>query len=426
MNPREHFKDITCIIMYWYPYVGATQPIYKAIFEHLLKKGYRIHIVAGLPHYRKGREELWKEYKNTFYKESIENRMHIKRTLVFSPKVNIAFDKNSILRRLINYTSFSISAFLIILSDKKSKSKFFFIPTFPPFFGGLLACAASAVKKIPFIYNVQDVYPDILFSMKLFRFRPISYLLERMEKFICSRSTHIIALSNKVRETLQRKGVQSEKITVIPNFCASDFSKPLPKNNTFLKEYNLQNKFIVLYAGNIGQPQGAEFILKAARILENKPDILFVFAGRGEKKEEIQQSAKNDFLKNVLFIPLQPFERMPFVWSSADVSLVSLRKNMSHLSFPSKIYSIFSSGKPIIAMSDKKSEIWEVVDKSGGGICVQSEDSDDLAGKILFLYNNPILRKSMGEKGREYVEKNFSKKLILNKYEELFEKLYNE
>lgn len=417
-------KKITAIIMYWYPYVGAIQPIYKAIFKNLSKNNYTINIIAGIPHYRKGREELWHDYRGVFHKECIEDELSIKRTFVFSPKIDIGFDKIGILRRFINYFSFFVSAFLAIIFDKKIKPKIFFIPSFPPFFIGLLACLISAIKKVPFVYNVQDIYPDILYSIKLFRLRPIAYFLEEIEKFVYSRSKHLIAISDKMKDTLHSKGVPLEKISVIANFCATNFVKPFPKKNDFSKEYNIQDKFIVLYAGNIGEPQGVEYIINAAKIISCYPDILFAFVGRGEKKQEAEKFVRDSNLRNVIFIPLQPFEKMPLVWASADISVVSLRRNLSHLAFPSKIYSILSSGRPIIVMVDKKSEIWEFVEESNAGFCVESEDSKELANKILSLYNNPSLGKRMGENGGKFVEKNFSKELILSKYKKLFDNLF--
>ena len=416
-------KKVTAVIMYWYPYVGALQPIYKAIFTHLLENNYTVSLVVGIPHYRKGRDELWCEYKGILYKESIEDGLSIKRVFVFSPKINIGFDKNGILRRLVNYVSFFISALLIILFDRKSKPSFLFVPTFPPFFGGLLGFLGSRIKKIPFVYNVQDVYPDILFSIKLFRTRPVSYILEAIEKFLCSRAKHIVVPSNKIKETLHTKGVQLNKITVIPNFCDTDFIRPLPKNNDFAKKHNLHDKFVVLFAGNISEPQGVEFIIEAAKIIRHHRDILFVFVGRGEKKQEAEELVRDSKLRNVFFIPLQPLRKMPLVWASADVALVSLRKNLSHLAFPSKIYGILSSGTPAIAMVDKNSEIWEFIEASGGGICVESEDYKGLADKVSLLYKDHLLRKQMGERGRRFVEKKFSKEIVLHRYQKLFDEL---
>ncbi|MFC1514724.1 glycosyltransferase family 4 protein [Candidatus Omnitrophota bacterium] len=416
-------KEITAIVMYWYPYVGAVQPIYKALFTHLSKSGYTTSIIAGIPHYRKGRQELWPEYRGIFRKESIEDGLQVKRVFVFSPRIDIGFDKNGVVRRFINYFSFFISAFLAILTDKKSKPSLFFAVTSPPFFGGLLAYVASKIKKVPFVYNVQDLHPDILFSLKIFRVKPIAYFLGGIERFVYSRAQHITVLSNKMKETLHKKGVPLKKMTVIPNFCDTEFTGSLSKDNDFAKEYGLNARFNVFYAGNMGQPQGLESVIKAAKILKDRPDILFVFVGSGEKKQDLQRLAGESDLTNVIFIPLQPFERMSLVWASADISLISLRKNISHLAFPSKTYSILSSGRPLVAMVDKDSEIWEFVKASGGGLCVESEDYKDLADKIISLYKDPARRKEMGQKGRRFIENNFSKQRIVSEYKTLFDEV---
>ena len=306
--------------------------------------------------------------------------------------------------------------------DRKFKSNFIFTLSFPAFFSGLLAVLISTVKNLPFVYNVQDVNPDLLFSIKLFRAKPVSYILGKIEKFIYRRAKIIVAISDRIKDTLIEKGVPFEKIVVIPNFCDTELIKPLPKKNEFTKKYNLESKFVVLYAGNMGEPQGIEFIIEAARLLRNR-DILFMFIGRGERKSEAEKLVRQQGLKNVIFIPLQPLYKMPQIWASADVSLVSLRKNISHLAFPSKIYSILSSGRPIITVTDKNSEIWNFIEMSRGGVCAEAENANDLAHKVEFLYNNPDLRERMGRRGREFAEKNFSKELVIQKYKLLFDKL---
>lgn len=416
-------KNITAIIMYWYPYVGATQPIYKAIFTHLLKNGYRINIIAGVPHFRKGRKEVWHEYKGVFYKKSLEEGLCVQRTFVLSPKISLRFDKNGILRRLINYTSFFVSALLTSIFARELSPKLLFVPTFPPLLGGLLGYLISFIKKTPFVYNVQDVHPDLLYSIKLFQAKPISFLLEKSERFVYSRAKHIIVISDTIKNTLHNKGVPLDKITVIPNFCDTDFIRPGSKDNEFSREHDITDKFVVMFAGNISEPQGVEFIIEAAKLLTDYKDILIAFVGRGEKKQEAEKLVRDSKLKNVFFIPLQPLRKMPLVWASADVALVSLRKNLSHLAFPSKIYGILSSGTPAIAMVDKNSEIWEFIEASGGGICVVSEDYKGLADKVSLLYKDHLLRKQMGERGRRFVEKKFSKEIVLHRYLKLFDEL---
>lgn len=416
-------KVLCAIVMYWYPYVGAIQPIYRQVFGHLSDNGYRVEVVAGVPHYRKGRRELWREYRGVFYRKSTEDRLHVKRAFVLSPRVDLGFDRNGTIRRFINYISFFFSAFLVSLFARGPKPSVVFALTSPPVFGGLLGLVASAVKKTPLVYNVQDVYPDILRSLKLFRCGPLYYLIQGLERCIYARARCIVAVSEKVKETLEKKGVPPGKIRVIPNFCDTELVRPLPKDNEFAREYGLHDRFAVLYAGNMGEPQGIEFVIRAARSIEGYADILFAFVGRGEKKEEAESLARECGLKNMVFIPLQPFERMPLVWASADIGLVPLRKNISHLVFPSKIFGILASGTPVISMVDKGSEIWEFVERSRGGLCVESEDVKGLADAVVSLYKDPALRARMQKQGRAFVEEGFSKTIILEKYRELFDEM---
>jgi colanic acid biosynthesis glycosyl transferase WcaI len=417
-------KKITAMLMYWYPYVGALQPIYRSIFRHLSEDGYEISILAGVPHYRRGRDELWCQYRRVLYAKSVEDGLLTRRVFVFSPRRLPFMGKHGILRRLLNSISFFISASLAcLLTDRGSRPCVLFVPTFPPFVAGLLGCLISTVRRVPFVYNVQDIHPDVLYSVRFFRLRPVSWLLRKVEGFSYARAKQIVTISDSMKENLHEKGVPLGKIIVVPNFCDTDSIKPMPKGNDFSRLHGLHDKFTVLYAGNIGQPQGVEFIVNAAAVLRDCTDIMFVFVGRGERKQEAENLVRNLRLENVVFIPLQPPDRMSLVWGSADVALVSLRKNMSRGAFPSKIYGILSSATPMVAMVDRGSEIWQLAEQSEVGVCVEAEDSLELANTIKSLRSRPGVLRKMGDNGRKLVEARYSKETILRQYKSVFDKI---
>jgi len=186
-----------------------------------------------------------------------------------------------------------------------------------------------------------------------------------------------VVISPGFGQNLKRKGVSSEKLIIIPNWVNTDFLKPYPKNNQVAVNFDLDNKFVILYAGTLtlSSYQSLEKILEIAASLRTDPQLLFLqllflFVGEGLKKPDLVKKAQELGLLNVRFISFQPYELLPQLLSSGDVLLVPLDQEKSELSVPSKLYNYMAVGRPILGLAESNSEVAQILRKSEAGFTI--------------------------------------------------------
>jgi colanic acid biosynthesis glycosyl transferase WcaI len=240
-----------------------------------------------------------------------------------------------------------------------------------------------------------------------------------LEKTCLKNSAVISIISDSFRPGLNALGVPDSKMVLIPNWVDTELIKPCAKQNDFSKDHNLLDRFVILYAGNIGLSQGLENVLSVAKQLEDCPDPLFVFVGDGGGREKLIEQAERNHLTNVVFLPFQPREKLPEVLSSASISLITLKRGMGAGSLPSKILSGLASGRPLIVSIDEGTDAWNLVEQANAGLCVPTEDPRRLAEAILTLMHDPELCERLGKNGRAWAEKNHSPQAAAEKIEGL-------
>jgi colanic acid biosynthesis glycosyl transferase WcaI len=211
-------------------------------------------------------------------------------------------------------------------------------------------------------------------------------------------------------------------MVLVYDWVDTSLIQPLPRDTEFSREHNLSDRFVVLYAGNIGLSQGLEHVLTAAEILSDHPKILFLFVGDGASRESLEAQAHKRQLKNALFLPFQPRARLPEVLGTADVSLVTLRHGIGSGSLPSKTFSILASGRPILVSVDLGGRRIIKKDRSESGICVPPENPNRLAEAILMLKNDNSLREMLGSNGRKWAEQYHSPQSAAEQFEILLSK----
>ncbi len=405
------------IMMYWFPYEGPIPTIYAALFDRLLKQGYRISLIASFPHYRFGREEKWAEYRGRFFERSDWNGIGLHRVWVLAPEFRSR--RLSLFFRFLNYVSFAISALAVGLVVSRG-ADVLFVPSSPPLLAGFVAAILGRLGGIPFVYNVQDLYPENLAALGILRNRPLLAALSRFERWLYKRASRVTVISRKMEDAIAAKGIDKQKLSMIPNFHETDRIVPLPRMNGFSAAHGLDRKFVVSYVGGVSFTHGLQFVVEAAAVLTRWEEICFLILGRGEYLDRVEDLVRNRALQNVLFLPEVPYEQVKQVWAASDVSLVCLVKGASLYQVPSKTFGIMASGRPVLAMLDEASEIWSIVADSGGGVCVPPERPDKLAEAILDLYGNREEARKMGERAREYVVRNYSEDCVSRAYDDLF------
>lgn len=402
--------NILVVTLQYAPDFGPSAPIYTALCEDLVQLGYDVTVITGVPNYDV--REIEPKYRGKLFFEENRNGVRVIRTYVY------LVPKKALWGRLLYHGSFNL---LATLAELRLKKPDVILADAPTLWSGLPLWVGSVLRKIPFIYIIHDIYPDVLSRLGYLNNPRALKIIGDIEKFYYQRANKVTVISEGFRQNLLHKGVPDEKISIIPITTDVDFIHPLPKNNSLREQWGLQGKFVVLYAGNLGLSQGLETVIEAAKRLSDCPEIQFVFVGAGATKADLQALAEQAHLTNVSFYPFKPREEVPQVYAIADVSLVCLKPEIVVESVPSKTYTIMASGRPIIAAVDANSEVGRLLTEINCGLCTAPGDGNDLAQVILRLYQDQTQLETMGKNGRAYVVANYSRQIAAQKYRELID-----
>lgn len=392
----------------YFPDYGPSVPIYTSLCEDLIKFGYEVSVITSFPHNdNNNRKHSYR--KNIVFKEEI-NGVKVIRTFVYR------VPKNSRWRRLIYHgsqnlfftlASFGMNEIDVIIADA------------PTLWSGLPLLIKAILAHVPYIYVVHDIFPDVLHQLGMVPNESLINTIGRIEKFYYQNAAKISVLSQGFKDNLISKGIEENKLEIIPACVDINSLKPLSKHNKIREKWDLTEKFVVLYAGNFGFTQGIDQILDAASILKSYNEIIFLLVGDGAEKNHLQHKIETGYSNNVRMYPFLPQEDVPYLYACSDVCLVTLKKNIAVESVPSKTYTIMASGRPIIASVNTRSEVCLLVQNFRCGIWVEPENPLALAEAILSLYQDPEIAGEMGIRGREAAVTNFSRKVAANKYHQL-------
>lgn len=286
---------------------------------------------------------------------------------------------------------------------------------------GLVGAVLKKLKRKPFIYNLQDIFPDSLVTGNITHEGSIIWKIGTIiEKITYKNADHIIVISESFKNNLILKGVSENKITVVNNWIDVDEIKPVDKaENKLFDEYDIsKDKFTVVYAGNFGKAQGANIILESAKELKDYKDIQFVIFGGGSEFSNAKEYIQNNNLSNVIINGLLPIGRVSEVYSLGDVALITCKKGVGKAGMPSKTWSIMACNTPIIASFDINSELDSIITSANAGICVEPQSKDELCRAILeYKKRNLEVQKC----GRIYVLENASKRKCVDRYIKVLE-----
>lgn len=412
--------NVLLINNYCIPEIGAASHLYYYLAKELLKRGHEVYYLTGIPRYNVNRK-IYEEYKKR-ERVFIENEEGIKIIRVKLPYV----EKNKFIRRGIEHFEIAYKMFNYarnILKDLKIDISLVYSPPLT------LYWTAGKLKKmtnIPFVLNVQDLFPQAFIDSKAIKNSILIKFFKQMEYKAYFSADLITVHSQKNKKHVEKVCGDSTKVVVLENWIDENEIKPGPKENDFSIRLKIFDKFVVSFAGNLGISQDIRVILNSAKILRDYKDIIFLIVGDGLKKGSSVKLAKEMSLQNVIFLKMQPKSEYPKILHSSDISLATLEKEVKTPVIPSKILSIMSAGIPVIATMNLDGDAPKLIERAKAGYALPAGDAKGLAEKILELYNNPDLRKKLGKNGREYVEKNLSVQVAADKYEEIFKRVINE
>lgn len=397
------------------PELIGNAPLVTELAKDLGNQGHQVTIITGFPQH--GLSEIPERYRRKLFLKEEFDGVRIIRCY------NYASAQKSFLNKMLSYVSFPLSS---TLSGLIAGEYDIIFTLSPPLWLGLSAYLIGKTKGIPFVYNVQDLFPEAAVKLGALSNEYAINFFEKLERFVYTKAKCVPVICDFFRDSIVSKGIPNHKVVVIPNWVDTDFIHPMEKNNEFREENDIGGKFVVLYSGTIGFSQPLEIVLECAKSMANNPEILFVIVGTGVKKEQLQEQAKQMSLKNIKFFDSQPRSKLPVLLASADVSLVMLKTGIATVSLPSKIYGIMASGRPIIASLDKNSDAWNIIEEAQSGFWVEPENAGKLVETIEILYRNRELCVKYGANGRKYVVENNSRKKITAAYGQLLKSLVSE
>lgn len=402
---------IAIVCQYFPPEFTPIGFMLSELAADLAKVGHRVTVLTGFPNHPYGL--VFDGYeKKLFSRERGESYNIIRCYLYTSPHRTSA-------SRALNYLSFFFSSVLALLKLKDQDVVFI---VSPPLTNGILGLLAKKIKKWKYVFNVQDIYPDVAISTGVFSNGLLISALKRLERAIYDHAAAVTVISEGFRANLSRKKVAPAKLAVINNWIDADEVVPMEKDNPFARANQLEKAFVVLYAGTIGVISGAGVLLDCAEALGEFHDILFVFVGEGVEKDKMEREAAERKLSNVKFLPLQERSRLPEVQSCADVSVITLRRGKGMTSVPSKVLGYMAAGRPVIAGVDPGSDTARLIEAARCGVVVLPENPAALCAGILSLYGDRRRARALGSNGREHLLAHYGRAVLTSRYERLFRK----
>jgi colanic acid biosynthesis glycosyl transferase WcaI len=405
---------IAFLSTYFKPDITANGILMTQLAEELVAQGHKLTVVTSMPHY--STNHIWPEYQGKLWvRETWARNIDVTRLYIHVPQ-----DKTNLTGRLLGYVSFNLLALITLLW--LPKYDLIFVPS-PPLTNGMVGWLVSRLRRVPFVYNVQDIYPDVAVRLGVLQNPRLIRFFQWMERFVYSRAAAVSVISQGFRHNLRTKEVADEKIHIIPNFVDDAFICPQDRENAFTQEHSLADRFVVLFAGNVGLSQGLEHVLKAAQQLRQYEEIVFLIVGNGAAKAALIQQAKALGLDNLRFLPFQPHEQVASMYAAAHVGIVPLRHGVAQESVPSKVFSILGAARPVIAAVDADSDTATLIADAQCGLRVPPEDADALATAILQLRSTPDVAQTMGQAGYAYVRQHYTKQQVAAQYAQLFQAL---
>ncbi|MEL6929240.1 MAG: glycosyltransferase family 4 protein [Cyanobacteria bacterium J06600_6] len=395
-------QRLSIITQFYPPDYAATGQLIQELARQLGSHNIKTSVFTGQPGYAFSQE-------NAPNKE-ISRQVKIKRTRT------TRFWSKRVRGKTLNGILFCLRASLHILKHRR-KIDTLLLTTAPPFLSAI-GYFSNLLLGIPYICLVYDLYPDVVTELKVSSNDSVIVKIWRgVNKRVWGKAEHIIVLSSTMRDRLIGGYPNLErKVSIIENWADPNQIKPLDKmQNWFAQEHKIDNKFTILYSGNLGRCHDAQTILATMKLLQNDP-VQFVFIGSGAKYENCRQQTIDWGIHNCLFLPFQPKEVLPFSLTACDLALVSIASGLEGVVVPSKLYGVMAAGVAVAAICEPHSYLRPLLDGLGCGACFDNNDAEKLAEFIRNLATCPERAKEMGSNGRKYLLDNCTPQIIARQY----------
>lgn len=381
---------------------GFTRPI--EIMAQLMKHKHTATMISGMfSHITRRKVPI---YKNLlFEKENIIG--------VDVYRISGLFTLTSSLKKLLHHLLFMMLSICTRLIVPRVD---IVLASSPSPFVGLTGFILSRIKRVPFVLEVRDLWPEDLVQEGLMDPGLSTFLMEKLMRLLYVKSALILAVTGGIRDGIIRRGIPEKKVVLITNSVNVDlFSKKIDTSE-IRKEIGIDNEFVALYAGNHGISNALETVIEAARQLKNEKNILFLMVGEGEEKNNLIQLSRQYGLENVKFVEAQPKSRMPAFFAAANASIVPLKNvPVYEGALPNKLLDSMASATPVILATGKEAQ--QIINDSQGGICVEPENPIQLAQAVMQLAKDKKVAEEMGKNAQRYAFENYSHEKLADRLE---------
>ena len=349
--------------------------------------GHQVTVITCAPNFPRGR--LFPGYRNRWYQTEEMAGIHVVRV-----KTLITPNQGVILRTL-DFLSFMVTGFLAGLRQEKPDV---IAATSPQFFAAVAGWGLAAARRVPFVFELGDLWPASIAAVGAVRDNFLLRWLEMLELFLYRRSASVVALTNSFKENLTGRAIDPDKIAVVVNGVDLSRYGPRQRDEDLSDTWDLDGHFVVGYIGTHGMAHGLSNVLDTAERLRDEKALRFILAGSGAERTDLMAEARHRRLDNVVFIPPQPKEAMPAVWSLCDVALVHLRDSpVFREVIPSKMFEAMGMGLPLL-LATPEGEASRILQEDGAGVWVPAESPEALAEAILDLMKSEKTRQAFAQR----------------------------
>ena len=394
----------------------STAYLYNDIALGFKDAGYEVVVLTTTPHYNLIETTLQKQPLNRklfglFYESDFDGIRVI----------HIPLKKHkSTIFRLLSFIYWHLFSLIIGLSIKKVD---FILSPSPPLSIGLISILIAKKNRAKFIYNVQEIYPDLLIKNGALKSNIIIKSLKWLEKYVYNHASAVITIDQKFYDQIVDRFNEKDKLKIVPNFVDTKLYKPISKEvelpNPFKKD---PHKIRLLYAGNIGFYQDWEPVLFAAKKLKDT-NIEFWIIGEGVKKEFLIKEVEKHNLTNIKVFPYQDRELMPLINSFADIHFISICKKMEQEGFPSKVYTIMACSKPMIVITGENTPLYNFLNPLNCSILISNNRNEVFVHSIIELANNESKKQELAQNGYDIIKQYYTKEKVVDQYLKLLENL---
>ncbi|MGH7856024.1 MAG: glycosyltransferase family 4 protein [Candidatus Binatia bacterium] len=344
-----------------------------------VRAGERVTVVTGAPNFPDGR--VYEGYRNRAYWTEDVDGIRVVRVWTY-----VAANRGTV-RRTADYASFLLSGALgALLQDRPDVV----VATSPQFLTAVAGAAVSAVRSVPWVFEVRDLWPESIRAVGAMREGRLLRALERAEFSLYRRATRVVTVTEAIRRRIACRGIPEANLEVIENGVDLGLFAPRERDDALARSLGIEGRFVVSYIGTHGMAHGLETVLEAAGVLRDNA-ATFLLVGSGAEKEKLVRRAREARLENIVFVDPRPRSEMPRFWSISDATVVPLRRDpLFRTTVPSKMFEAMAMGIPILL--GVEGEARTILDDSGAGLAFPPEDAEALAASVRLLARDGGLR----------------------------------